>query len=374
MRKISMNLRNASALAGLFALVVAGCAPKEAPEEAVVTINGEAIPMKEYYSRLEKKTRVTVSGGPQGPQQASVVGTLGSQMMQDLINERILLQLAKEDNLIPSDADVQAEIDFQKKTNPKLEASLTEQGMSMDDFKRQIKLALIPQLLVGKGVVVTAPQVDEYIKQNKASFRDPERATMLWVVANDPKKKALIDKDLKAGKDFRTVALQYTDEPQAAQNGAVFPSENVEGLPPEFQTAIRATAENKATNWIPYGNSSIKLFVQKKTPAKDWEITPDIKKRVQRELAAQRGGMTSNFQKRLMDKLKNAKIDVGPQHLRDPWEKQFTEIKKQIAQQEEALRNAPPMGGMPGGAPAPGGAPTTPPAGGGTPAPATTGK
>ena len=100
----------------------------------------------------------------------------------------------------------------------------------------------------------------------------------LWVAVNDATKKASVDKDLKAGQDFRTVALRYTDQPQAAQSGAVFPSENVEMLPPEFQAAIKKTPENKATDWISFQGSSIKLFVQKKTPAKKWEITDAVKK------------------------------------------------------------------------------------------------
>lgn len=370
-----MNLRNASALAGLIALAAAGCSPKAPAEEVVATINGETIPMKEYYSRLERKTRVTVNG-PQGPQPASIVGTVGSQMIQDLINERILLQLAKEDNAIPTEADIKAEIDQQEKDNPKFVSTLASQGVSLEEIKHQIKMALVQERLISKGIVVTAPQVDEYIKSNPTRFTDPEKASMLWIALNDATKKALVDKDLKSGQDFRTVALRYTEPAAARQNGAVFPNEIVDQLPPELQGPVRKTPENKATDWIFVQNTWVKFYVQKKTPAKKQEITPEVKKRVQRELAAQRGQMANDVQKRMMDKLKNSKIDVAPKNLKEPWDKQFAEIKNQIAQQEAASRNAP--GGMPGGAPgtapgaAPGGAPIAPPSG--SPSPATTGQ
>lgn len=364
-----MNLRNASALAGLFALLVAGCSGSKPPvEEALVTVNGVSIPKNEYYARLERKPRVTVLS-QQGPQMATVAGSLGSQMLQDLINEEIMLQLVKEDNNVPTEADIKAELDNQEKENPKFISTLAAQGVSLDDIKHQIKLALVQERLITKGVTVTAAEIDKVIKDNPTRFADPEKATMLWIGVSDATKKGLVDKDLKGGQDFRTVALRYTDSPQAKQNGAAFDIEVVQQLPPDIQVAVQKTPENKATDWINIQGMWVKFFIQKKTPAKKWEITPEVRKRVQRELAAQRGQATNDVNKRVFEKLNKSKIDVTPKYLREPWEKQLAEIKSQMAQQEAAMRGIPPAG-APGTAPgtAPGAGPgTTPGAPGGAP-------
>lgn len=360
-----MNLRNASALAGLFALCVAGCSGgSSAPvEEPLVTVNGVVIPKSEYYARLERKPRVTVMS-QQGPQMATVAGSLGSQMMQDLINEEIMLQLVKEDKNVPTDADVQAELANQEKENPKFVSTLATQGVTLDEIKHQIKLALVQERLITKGVTVTEAEIDKFIKDNPQRFMDPEKAKMLWLGVSDATKKGLVDKDLKAGKDFRSVALQYTESPEAKQNGAQFDVEIVQQLPPDIQVAVQKTAVDKATDWIQVQGKWFKFFVQSKTPAKKWDITPEVKNRVKRELAAQRGQMTNDVNKRVFEKLNASKIDVTPKHLRDPWEKQLAEVKQQMAQQEAAMRGMAP--GAPGAAT--GGAPTTP-----APAP-TTGK
>ncbi|MGV3618589.1 MAG: SurA N-terminal domain-containing protein [Fimbriimonas sp.] len=357
MRKIQINRPTIPALAALLAFGVAGCS-KPPVEESVATVNGEAIPMKEYYAFLERKPTVQVST-PQGPQEVQVSSLLGLQALRDLINQKLILQLAKEDGVLPTEADVKAELDFQEQQRGKFVSTLTAQGLSLEAIKEELLFNLARERLQTKGITIGAAEVDKYIKENPQQFMEPEKASLLWIVISDATKKALVDKDLQSGQDFRTVATRYSEAPGARQDGGAFGTDLVAQMPTPLQELVKATPELKATKWVQDQQNWIKFYVQKKTPAKKMEMTETRKKALQRQLALQRGSAANDVTKRVTDKLRAAKIDVSPKHLREPWEKAFEEAKNQMAQAEAANRATPPA------------APTTPtsptPAPGATP-------
>lgn len=319
--------------------------------DVVATVNGEAIGAKEYHEYLERKSSVLVQT-PQGPQEAQVAGGLGLQALRDLVNQKMVTQLAKDDGLYPSEEDVKKELDFRTKQQPDLVNILTSQGLTLDSIKNDIAFDLSRERLLTKGIVVPMSEVDAYIKDNPTQFVEPAKANLLYIVVTSEDKKKQIDSELSMGQNFQTVATRYSEAPQARQSGGVFPQSVIQAMPSRLQEIVNKTPEMKATDWVKDGGNFVKFFVQKKTKEAPIKMDDVKKSMLQRQLALQRGQMANDLGKRLQEKLQAAKVEVTPKNLKEPWDRAFEQAKTEFAQQKAAAGGTPAgaPGGVPGGA------------------------
>ncbi|AIE86232.1 peptidylprolyl isomerase [Fimbriimonas ginsengisoli] len=353
-----MKLSYLSVAAALLASGIIGCAKKEAASSsaAVATVNGEPISDQDYHDYLERMNMVFVNGG-QGPQRVPTVGSVGFQGLRDIVERRIILQMAKEDGVLPTDADVTKELDERTKQQPDYATRMISQGgYTMKMLRNDILFELARENLVTKGVVVTMPEVETYIKENPKQFSEPARANLLVIALQDDAKKKQADQDLAAGQNFQTVAIRYSVDPRIKETGGAYPENVVDRMPKPLQDLVAKTAPGKATAWIHEGATWIKFFVQSKAPAKPIVMTEEKKKQVQRELKKSRGSLANDLPRRLGEKMKAAKIEVVPDHLNKPWTAMMDELKK----------SSPAPAGNPAG---PGGAPGGPAPTGTAPAP-----
>jgi parvulin-like peptidyl-prolyl isomerase len=330
----------------------------------VAKVNGQPISQREFTDFLIGKTTVLVQG-QQGAQQAPTVGSVGLQALRDMVDRTLMLQLAKDEGVLPTDADVQKELDFRNASQPGYSDSVLKEGIPMDELKDQIKFDLARERLITKGVTVPMTEVDQYIKENPKQFTEPATDDLLLIALKTPANESKVDAALKAGKPFKEVAAQYSEVPNAKQTGGALPKTPLANLPQPVQSALAKVSPLHATDWINVGSGYLKLYVLSKSPEKKMELTAIKKEALQRSLAMQRGQATNDLSAKMLDKLKSANIDVSQPMLKKPWAQIAEEIKRTPA--------TPPPGAAAGGAPgagAPGaGAPkgATPPPGGAAP-------
>lgn len=358
-----MSLNRISLVAAIAALAVAGCGKKEAgAEESIATVNGDPITAKEYHDLLERKTTVFVST-PQGPQVVQSYGSLGLQALRDVIDRKLVFQLAKEQKVMPTDADVNAELELRSQETPNYaNLMISQAGLTTELLRQDIMFDLARERLLTKGVTVGMPEVEQYIKENPKDFMEPAKANLLIVVVSDPKKKQQVDQDLSTGQNFQNVAARYSEFPQARENGGAYPETELDRMPPKLQDLIAKTPKLKATQWVQDGKNWVKFFVQDKSPAKPVEMTDAKKKKLQRTLAVRRGQMVNDLATQIQDRLKKSEIKVTPPHLNLWWTKLMEQVQKLPA-------TPPPTGGgsPSAGGPAPSGAGAPPPGAGAAP-------
>ncbi|MCB8932158.1 MAG: SurA N-terminal domain-containing protein [Fimbriimonadaceae bacterium] len=314
--------------ASLAALFVAGCGRGGGGELAVV--NGEKISAEDFHKYLETKNTVTVVT-PTGAVEAQVAGSLAFQALKDLVARKVLIQLAKDEGVAPTEQDVLAELEFQKKLNPNFIKERTADGTSIQDLKEGILVSLAREKLLSKGITITKDEVDKYIANNKQMFMDPALADMQWIFVKTDAAKAAVDKELATGQPFLSVAQRLSEIPNARQDQARFPERRIGQLPPELQTLVNKTDELKVSDWLKLTDGWAKFYIQKKTPAKPINMDEPRKELVRRQLAQQRGSQAVDLNKRMSDKIKSSEIKVDDPTLKAPWDKAMEELKKASA-------------------------------------------
>ncbi len=305
------------------ALFLVGCKGGGGGGETMATVNGETISKDQYISHLERKIQVLVQS-QNGPVQVPVAQPLNFQALNDLVNEKLLLQMAKQESVLPSDADVNEEMKFQTSKRQDFIISLTSQGLTLTDIKGELMKSLARHNLLSKGVTISDAQVDAFIKDNPKEFEEPALVDLTWIVLKNAADKAKVDADLKTGQTFGIVAKNYTTAPSGPQ----YPSREFDKFPARLKGVVEKMAENGTSDWLQDGATFVKIHVEKKTPASKVQIKEWMRIEIRRKLAEQKGSAAMDLNKKLLNSRKAAAIVITRAGLKERFEQLSKSLKE----------------------------------------------
>ena len=294
---------------------------------AAATVNGETISLDDFYQHMGLKQTAQVMS-ERGPTEMRVLGNFGLQSLQELVDQRVLLQMAKDDGVLPTKADVDAELKFQMELRPQYLSILEEQGLTKEMIQNELLVGIAREHLIMKGVSVGPSEVDKYIKDHPEKFSEPASASLLYIQVPSAARKAIVDTELAGGKPFSTVAADRSEAPHAKDTGGAYPTMAVSQMPKSVQDVVVGTPEKGSSAWIAVGNSFLKFYVVKKTPAHIQAPTASQRELVRRGIALQRGQTKNDFDKRFFEKLRQSKIDVTVPYLKEPWSKTWNQLSQ----------------------------------------------
>src|SRR5215471_392375 len=226
-------------LAGL--LVTASCgSDSSASANVVARVNGKDI----TTTQLEKQVQVSLNGA-ELPPSAEEQEDLKLQVLNQMINDQILLEQAAAANLNATDAEVDVKFNEFKTqyTEEKFKDLLKEQKMTIDDIRNELRKQITIDKLVNKEITskisVTDAEIKAFYEKNKEKSNIPESyhiAHILVTPVADPElrnaknddakspeearqKAARLLKEVQGGRDFVTVAKEYSEDPSSAPNG-----------------------------------------------------------------------------------------------------------------------------------------------------------
>lgn len=305
---------------GLF--VTSGCKGKTA--EVMATVNGEQITREDFYTYLEHKPTVMVQT-PQGASNANVATPLNFQSLNDLVNQKLLEQMAKDEGVYPTEEEVKAEIAFQQTKNAGFVKTLTSQGYTMSEIRRQLALERCRYKLITKGIKISKSQVENYITNNPQQFLNPKTVDLNWVVVKDASTQSEVDSAIKAGETFAIVATRYSIAKTPA-----YPSRLYSQFPDRLKQVVDKLPEGGTSDWLVDGNNKVRFRIEKKTEASKIEIKEWMRVEIERALATQKGSVAVDLDKRLLAKRKDAALVVNTVGLKE----QFDTIAKSLKESD----------------------------------------
>lgn len=112
----------------------------------------------------------------------------GAQILDNLITEKLINQEADKLKIKTTQEDINKELEAVKQTLPQgtnLETALKSQGMTMDDFLKQIKIKLQAEKILNPKISITDAEIEEFASKSAAfltstdSAKQKEEATTL---------------------------------------------------------------------------------------------------------------------------------------------------------------------------------------------------
>jgi peptidyl-prolyl cis-trans isomerase SurA len=249
-------------LAGV--LVTASCgSDSSASANVVARVNGKDITTTE----LEKQVQVRLNGAEQPPSPEEQQD-LKLQVLNQIVNDKILLELASAANLSATDAEVDVKFNEFKSqyTEEKFKDLLKDQKMSVDDIRNELRKSITIDKLVNKEITskisVTDAEIKTFYDKNKDTFNLPESyhiAHILVTPVADPDlhngnnddakspedakvKAAKLLKEIQGGRDFATVAKESSEDPSSGPGGGDLnfqPLQAIENIDPRLAQAVQ---------------------------------------------------------------------------------------------------------------------------------------
>ncbi|WP_456464872.1 peptidylprolyl isomerase [Persephonella sp.] len=155
--------------------------------------------------------------------------------IEALINRELLYHEAEKKGIKVKDEEVNKLIDQmikKYKSKENLEKLLKQTGVSLDQFRHELKKRLAIDKLLSKylSVKITEKDLREYYEKNKYKFKEPPSLKVRYIyikvdpskpkgrqIAKERAEKAY--KEIKEGKDFGDVAYRYSDDLSRIKGG-----------------------------------------------------------------------------------------------------------------------------------------------------------
>ena len=192
------------------------------PEPPVATVNGEQIGREEFENKLAEEAALVKNEAPLKTEQ---ITSLKEEVLNQLIEEKFMLQRARELSLTVGDAEIEARIGEIKKdySNDGFNSLFGNGGITYSTWRQALqKRMLLEKVIawdVNAKIQVTDGDAEFYFKANRKNYLSERQVRAAQIVVRDRDRAEVILKRLKAGEDFGKVAREVSIGPDAERGG-----------------------------------------------------------------------------------------------------------------------------------------------------------
>jgi peptidyl-prolyl cis-trans isomerase SurA len=309
------------ATAALLFIGLGACNRNSSGGDVMASVNGRKI----YRTEVDKYYLNQTAGSDQQPGGEQAV-SLRLSILNELIETEILMQRAEKLGLLATDEEVDRKLNEIKSpySPEEFNKRLQDKKISLDDFKRDLRRSLTRDRVLNKEITsritITDQDVSNYYNDHKAEFNLIEAQYHLSKIMvsgvvgaqfhnlqnskaqndGDARKKIqMIANRLDSGDDFATLAMNYSEDPETANNGGdlgMAPESALKAADPATRDAVMKLKPGQytpvipmisPTNHQPYGYMIVKLI--SKEPAGQRELgDPRVKQAIRQQLRERR--------------------------------------------------------------------------------------
>jgi parvulin-like peptidyl-prolyl isomerase len=270
--------------AGLLLVCGLGLAAQEVIEEIIAVVNDDVITLTEYKKEYEIRA-AQARGQMQGDELDKMLVQIKSGLLDAMVTDLLLLQMAKEKNLNVSEQLKMALDNIKKEnsleTDEELKRAVRSQGMDYDVWLKQMEETIMKQSVVysevNRTLSLDEAQVIEYYKAHKDEYLLPAefkvRAVYLMLALDGrtpealaARKAEIVDK-VKGGLDFVQAAETYSDAPLKETKGDL--GNLVTGqIDKILEAALMPLKTGETSGWVQTKNGWYLLKVEERKDAR----------------------------------------------------------------------------------------------------------
>jgi peptidyl-prolyl cis-trans isomerase SurA len=303
------------------ATILTGCPRRDSGGDSAARVNGKKI----LRSEVDKYYKNQTAGTPEQPQGEQAT-SLRLSILKELVDNEIMMQRAEKLGLLATDEEVDTKINELKApyTQEEFDRRLKEKNLTLDDLKRDMRRNLTVDKVLNKEIkskiTISDSDISNYYNQHKAEFNliEPQYHVAQIVVTSQPGQVRNLKNDkaqseaqartkiqqilnrVESGEDFATVAMNYSEDPNTAENGGdmgFMPESALRQTDPGTRDAIAKLRAGQVSNVIPvpmgpgsrsiWGFRVIKLF--SKEPAGQRDLNdPRVQQNIREQLLQRR--------------------------------------------------------------------------------------
>ncbi len=238
-------------------------------DRVVAVVNDEALTLSEIQEEGQPVVRKIFQDFV-GPERDRRLEEAEKQLLDDLIDRRLMYQVAKREGMLPSDAEVSGAIDELKKNNKatddaQFRAMLKAEGLTLEQIRRNIgeRLAIgrLSARQIRSSIIINEEELVKYYESNQDKFQRTPQAEIRHIFfgfsteANEATVHARAEEaraKIQAGADFIQVAREYSAGSAGETPGELLTVRRGE-LAPEIEAAAFSLSAGGVSSLIRTG-------------------------------------------------------------------------------------------------------------------------
>jgi len=228
-------------------------------DRVVAVVNDEALTLSEIQEEGQPVVRKIFQDFI-GPERDRRVEEAEKRLLDDLIDRRLMYQMAKKEGALPSDAEVNGAIEELKKNNratddAQFRAMLKAEGLTLAQIRRNIGERLAMGRLLARqvrsSIIINEEELVKYYQSNQQKFQQTPQAEIRHIFfgfraeTNEAGIRARAQEasaKIEGGADFVQVAREYADESAGEKPGEVMTVHRGDLAPPIEAAAFSVPA------------------------------------------------------------------------------------------------------------------------------------
>ncbi len=251
-------------------------------------VNGETISAAELDAEVEAVARqynIDLKG-KDGPKQRAEIAKI---MLDQLIDQRLIVQQARKMNAQATDAQVSAQLEEIKKNFPteaEFQSALAQRGMTLASLRDRIRTTVTVQNILAKLSVPepTDAEIATYFAAHRAEFDQAEQVHARHILVKTEREARLVLARLDRGDRFEDLARQFSIDPGSKNSGGDLGFVGRGALVPEFEKAAFSLKPGQTSGIVKsqFGYHIIQVLEIK--PGKPAALTPEVRAQIRTKL------------------------------------------------------------------------------------------
>ncbi len=186
-----------------------------AEDKVIAIVNNDVITQKDLNDFLGF-IRLQLAREFKGKELEEKVEAMKQDLLQRLIEDRLMLQQAKNDKVVIEVARVQAKINDIKKrygTEAEFENDLAKQGLVQADLENKIREQMLIYAIVEEKVrakiIIRPDEITSFYNENKQQFMKPEERQLSVIILQDESVASAVSYNLRRGDKLEDLASKY---------------------------------------------------------------------------------------------------------------------------------------------------------------------
>ncbi|ARW05152.1 Peptidylprolyl isomerase [Bacillus atrophaeus] len=233
-------------------------------QESIATIGDKSVTREDWLKKMEDE--------------------YGKSTLEDMINVRVVEQLAKKNKLKVSDSDIEREFLLIKAVN---NSFYEDEHTTEKEWKDQIRYNILLEELLTKDIDISDKEMKSFYTKNKELYQFDDSYRIRHIVVKDQEEANRVLKDLKGGSSFEAVAAERsTDRYTSPYGGDLgFVTEAQDSIPAAYITEARTLKENEwSTEPIKVSKGYAIIQLKEKLNARTFTYD-EVKDQIKRQIA-----------------------------------------------------------------------------------------
>lgn len=233
-------------------------------QESIATIGDKSVTREDWLKKMEDE--------------------YGKSTLEDMINVRVVEQLAKKNKLKVSDSDIEREFLLIKAVN---NSFYEDEHTTEKEWKDQIRYNILLEELLTKDIDISEKEMKSFYTKNKELYQFDDSYRIRHIVVKDQEEANRVLKDLKGGSSFEAVAAERsTDRYTSPYGGDLgFVTEAQDSIPAAYITEARTLKENEwSTEPLKVSKGYAIIQLKEKLNARTFTYD-EVKDQIKRQIA-----------------------------------------------------------------------------------------